>query len=396
MKDIDFDELDRAVSSVLGQKEPVAVETVAKTTTDAGQKLSVTLPSKNDSSSEIAVTSQPKSPAETRSDQADVSTRPELNLGGTARPQNPFTTKPRGKFMDVMHPSADMSSSSPEAPSPKMTHTTIEPLTSLLTEHVDATSEEEQKEPEISLEPVVDVDESKTLIGAEPIAAETAESTPSDVLSFASVSPSTIVEDKKPASSGYVDPLAAFDAAEPTVGNNDAEDTENIEDAPTSTASNNFSPQPSPFLSDTKVDKRPLGGFGDTESSLPDSDKPDNISINETDATNESQAAPVAVSLPRELQPDVVEVEAVHEREVIQDSSAKTSSSPFATTIAPAKADDDDRVEGHPLFDTSTYHEPIVAVNAKKTAPWVWWLVGLILCLIVGAGVGYFLFTAGL
>jgi hypothetical protein len=117
------------------------------------------------------------------------------------------------------------------------------------------------------------------------------------------------------------------------------------------------------------------------------------LSPDTSDQSTTMQAAPAA-ALPRELQPDVVGVESVQATEAEEPSSPQAA--PFATNVGPAAVSDDGRVEGHPLFDTSTYHEPIAAVPHKALPGWAMWAIGLAACLAVGAGVGYFLFTAGL
>ncbi|MEO5499055.1 MAG: hypothetical protein ABIR46_00985, partial [Candidatus Saccharimonadales bacterium] len=103
------------------------------------------------------------------------------------------------------------------------------------------------------------------------------------------------------------------------------------------------------------------------------------------------QSTPV-VPVPRELEDDIVKVEAAQ-----NEQEQTETSSPFAAHVAAsAKPNDDGRVDGHPLFDTSTYHEPIAAVHHGGISGWAKWLIGLMLCLAAGVGVGYFLFTAGL
>jgi hypothetical protein len=174
-----------------------------------------------------------------------------------------------------------------------------------------------------------------------------------------------------PTNSLYVDPLEMTQPSEATAPQ--------AETAPVETPQESM-PQPTPFLADAQVDKRPLGAFGEAESTeAPASEAP---------AAVDTQAAPT-VPLPRELQPDVVEVESsAQETEVQPVAAPATESKPTAA--------DDGRVEGHPLFDTSTYHEPITAVQGKGMPAWAKWLIGLLVCLALGAGVGYFLFTAGL
>lgn len=373
MKDIDFDELDKAVSSVLGKNTPAD-----KSPTASGDSTSVISPpaanepaqpapvAENDLPEPSVSTPMLTSPATTPAPSPDTSTSildAPSTTPAAAQTAPPIVVRPRGKFMDVMHPSADMNPATPSSSRP--TFTTTRPLTPLMPVTPPETASQAS---------TATVDEASALIGAEPAPVEdepeTAPASPSEpeetLLLPAETedeSAESESENSSVASSNYIDPL---DVA--TKASEAASPSENI--TPTT-----------PFLSDTKVDKRPLGAFGDAdEQATEDTPK---------EAEDDTQTSP-AVPLPRELQPDVVQVEAVQEPE-----KPVSAEKPFAAAVDVAADSDDGRVEGHPLFDTSTYHEPIAAVHAKKTAPWVFWIIGLGVCLLIGAGVGYFLFTSG-
>lgn len=365
MKDIDFDELDRAVSSVLSKTTP------ADTSESAAVASPAEVTASHDNTPTKPVVSEPQStsgPQSPLTDTGSGSPTPAPSLSTpepTTAAASPIRLRSRGKFMDVMHPSADMNPDVTPGDRPAFTPPrTLAPLT---------TQGVEQPEPTAAL------DESNALIGAEPapvsdIPETTAASIeePEETLLLPAETedeePDASQETQQDANAGYVDPLDIAPKIAP--------------EASDEVARPELAPQSTPFLSDTKVDKRPLGAFGDPD------EQDDDQSKNTADDT---QTAPV-VPLPRELQPDVVQVESVQEPE----QQPVASDKPFASTVSVADEDTDDgRVEGHPLFDTSTYHEPIAAVHAKKTAPWVFWVVGLGICLVIGAGVGYFLFTAG-
>lgn len=338
MKDIDFDELDRAVSSVLSKSTPADSLTTAPVE-----------PSSN------APTTRVSAPTH-------ISDVPETTPGPAPTAASPITLRPRGKFMDVIHPSADMNPAASVSARPAFSAPrTLAPLTARTIDQ---------------LEPTATVDEANALIGAEPAPVEVLSTNdePEEILLLPAETDDEPTDTKDESAtalgSNYVDPLDV--AVETSVAaTKEAPRQENI-------------PQTTPFLSDTKVDKRPLGAFGNADEQGPEAP---------TNVTDDTQTAPV-VPLPRELQPDVVQIESVQEAD---HTVAASSNKPFAASVGVDSDDTDDgRVEGHPLFDTSTYHEPIAAVHAKKTAPWVFWIVGLGICLVIGAGVGYFLFTAGL
>ena len=360
MKDIDFDELDRAVSSVLSKNTPV------EKSTSVSDEVPASTPLSEGSAPSQPITLEPQSTPEQQTPLTDASTNstmfettPSSPETTTAAPSS-ITLRTRGKFMDVMHPSADMNPSTSSGSRPDfMPPRTLAPLTS---------------RDNAPVEPTAAVDESNALIGAEPApatdvpeAAVDSQDEPEEMLLLPAETEDDTTETAPAETPGYVDPLDV--AAQPNTPL--SEETARTETAPQST----------PFLSDTKVDKRPLGAFGDADE--PDDDLTKNTS-------DDTQTVPVT-PLPRELQPDVVQVESVQEPD-----QATGTDKPFAASVSvAADTTDDGRVEGHPLFDTSTYHEPIAAAHAKKTAPWVFWVVGLGICLLIGAGVGYFLFTAG-
>lgn len=380
MKDIDFDELDRAVSSVLGQRssgDNTAATAQASVSGDSAQVV--------DTSQAVNVNN-----AQTTASRSQSTT--------------PLAIKRRGKFMDMVHPSADMTSSAPPV-TPARTKPLIEPLSSsVIPEEPQTEVVDEPDEPEV-IEPTAKLDESNALIGAEPVPVEnllpehTTESEVVDVktptvedvakVDESDPAPTTLVsenesvpaEPPKEQDSLYVDPL---DLSHPEETVQEEAIAEHTAEVPP-----HVEPVTTPFLADAQVEKRPLGAFGDAEST----ETSDAVETAEPESpvensnTTDTQSAP-AVPLPRELQPDVVEVES---------SSQEPETSPVPQTSNPkATESQDGRVEGHPLFDTSTYHEPIAAVHGKGLPGWAKWLIGLLTCLALGAGVGYFLFTAGL
>lgn len=165
MKDIDFDELDRAVSSVLSKKTTDApVDTVGLA---APQSVTPVTPIPQDGAVEPVV------PSETTTEPVvPEPTVPELSpapepvavpdvVSRTVKP-SPLMVKPRGKFMDVMHPSADMNPGTSDMPLPAMPAAPriLQPLnTPLLSAHTE--------DDPVEISPPVD--ESQALIGAEPV-----------------------------------------------------------------------------------------------------------------------------------------------------------------------------------------------------------------------------------
>lgn len=386
MKDIDFDELDRAVSSVLGEKTPKQGES---------DTTNVSVPSATHGASS-SVTPAPSDPAVDDGAKAKEPTavsseaeKPKPTSRGMS-----LASKRRGKFMDVMHPSGEMSASRKIPANPVHIAPIVEPL---LPAHAETTDAEEPRV-EHPAEPTASLDESHTPVGAEPASVDN-DTAPSLPETIATPTPDTVPAgafdrlvdgiidtdvSPKEKDETSVDPVGVVDketdgtvaVAETTISTDDDE----TESAAESSFGSSM-PQASPFLADTKVDKRPLGGAGVDA----DATNPQNTPL-------DTQTAP-QIPLPRELQPDVVGVESGSE----ETTAPVVSGSAFSakTETAPGGADDG-RVEGHPLFDASTYHEPIAVVHGKRTPSWIKWMIGLAVCLAVGAGVGYLLFTAGL
>jgi len=348
VKDIDFDELDKAVSSVLGTKGD---ETPASPAPAASSTLPVGTP---------ATASEPTPSVETTSPESPASTAP-------------LAVKRRGKFMDVVHPSSDMNKTG--GPSQPLLSPTAQKRLEPVSE---PTPTPEPVAPTAEPEPVV-LDEPKTeptpfTLPDEPqdVTEPTKVEPPTEVASpVPSEEPATLPDEPKPESSMTMpDPLADF----------------NPDETVKPTAEQDIAPVTTPFLEGAKVEKRPLGSFGDEQPVDPGStEQPD------TKATADLSQPP-AVTLPRELQSDIVQVEATHEgTPSVSDLSAKVGSTAGTLTL-----NDDAHETAHPLFDTTNYHEPIAAASKKKGGSWMWILIGLLVCLAIGAGVGYFIYTAGL
>lgn len=358
MKDIDFDELDRAVSSVLGQKVPTKQEKKA----DKPQAEPVS--DAETSSKGDAADTAPKAAKESSSETEARSAKP-----------TPLAIKRRGKFMDVMHPSADMQPNATSGTKPHRGQQVIAPLATV-------------DEPAAS-EPTAALDETHSLIGAEPVAASSELAILTDVSDDVYPHPDHGHAAESSDEPAKGDAKHTFDKDETGVADEETTsepgaaqlDTAASED----TAPAGAAPQATPFLTDTQVEKRPLGAFGEADTA------------GELSSDAELKPAEGPAALPRELQPDVVSVESVHEAEAEQAAADSDASvMPFPAKVPVAPEANDGRVEGHPLFDTSTYHEPIAAVHSKSLPGWAKWVLGLAACLAIGAGVGYFLFTAGL
>lgn len=340
MNDLDFDELDKAVNSLM---------------TNVPQQLSGQ--SKNDETEHVLDIA----PTLTR----DITPTPDkLNEAITRVTTAPAPAARRGgRFMDVVHPSSDMKKASiPERPVTRV-GVTIDPIRSVaMPTRADVTTK-----PAVSSTPFISNDNSQQ-------------------------------------AGEWPDPLEATDLG--TVNLPEEEEwsaitaLKDIESHDTSLLS--------PFLPDTKVEKRPLGNA--TLSMEQPEREADAVKLTVNDPNDQLPPTPPVVDqpLPEELQGDMMEVEAdthmgvpkteeSHPLEksvaVRQELKAETPLLSAGPTSIPQQYYEEpstgDKETGG-IYDTSTYHQPL-AHPAKKKSGWLW-IVWIVLILLVGAGIGATLF----
>jgi len=355
MKDLDFDELDRAVSSLMSN-----------------------VPDKTNAASAPAASSAPAAPSAAVPPADGATPITVVNNSKPVEPPAPATPTPAlapaqrrgGRFMDMVPSQAKPRSASP----PSREGVTITPR-----------SESPASEPAVA---------------TEPTPAETPQVVkPSEPTSPASSS----------ASSNWPDPLdmaSPTDTPEPTPKAEPAPDTP-ATDAPTAQSG----PLESPFLADAKVEKRPLNADSlelekSSEEETPAEDK---TSPSKTD----NESLPPAPPVPAELNSDLIAIES---NELVTDTA---SSEPFAgdkTEAAPDAKRLDEHSSGPigptsivqqykeqpssgdkthaAIFDASHYPEPL-AHPAKKSSGW-WWVVWVIILLAFGAGGAIVLYSLGI
>lgn len=369
MKDLDFDELDRAVSSLLGATGSKVESATPETTGLQGNSFEQTTP-------QDAPASEPRrnpSPA------------------ATSRPL--ATKRSTGRFMDVVHPSSDMKTAGSAAPVSR-TGMTITPPTASPEQSAEGTQDVPQA-PLPEVKPVDTPAEVETSVTQD----EHAFPDPLDFHGFTG-------EDETPAS------------AEP--GAPAEESGVSVSEEPT-TPDAERPALDSPFLTGAKIEKRPLGAFSvetntDTQAepapveeleapqeSSEDTQTPIDTDTNELVSTEEAdksveddpQTTPQAEALPEELHEDLLSIES-DENAVAHDAPAEpvspvsqpTSAQPLAAgsivqqykaaaAEAPAK-------DPTPIYDTDTYHQPLKHPVKKKSG----WLSALLILLLVLLGAG--------
>lgn len=292
MKDIDFDELDRAVNSLIAPKTTSVAATAETTAVPAVS-----------------------SPVSTAADELHTPAATPL----AAR-------RSSGRFMDVVHPSSDMRTSPVPARPAAHTEMTITP----------------------------------------------------------------------PSSSADLGPKATEEAAEPE----EAETVPDLIDMPvTPPVEDTPSPLESPFLSDAKVEKRPLGAFSNETSEPPmsvtppsETAKPETFEDTADEKPGNKSDHPIGTDtpLPAELQDNLLSIEANEDTE-----SKKDETPPIPTVVTPVGATSiqtqyteqpstGDQPTGA-VFDTDAYKKPIA--RPKKKSGWLI-VLWIFLLLVVGAGVG--------
>ena len=302
MQDLDYDELDKAVNSLMPQKAVA---------TDADDQSSPT----------TATTSSNDEPAPLVNNPITTQTSSSSVIKTVERPST-------GRFMDVVRPSADMRPSvnlpqrpTPSAPSPS--------------------------QPNISSTQI----------------AQTSNQRPN-------YTPPSFTNKEQPTTTNW----AGLDSYQ----------------APAETPE-------SPFLTEAKVEKRPLGAFSDE---VPVSVAPDVVDTNKPQDDNESdkeasKVTKIEEKLPAELDSSILSVESdssTHQNE------ADLRQNPLSQTTASInqqyteKPSSGDQNNGS-IYDTSSYHKAVIHQPKKKSG----WLivVWIILLLIggVGAGVAFYFFV---
>jgi hypothetical protein len=265
---------------------------------------------------------------------------------------SPAARRSTGRFMDVVHPSSDMRPNGMPAPTPRREEAIPERA-----EVVDS--------PE---EPIVEL-----------IAPSTAFHWPDPI----EVAGSAPVEET-PASKPAVEEL-------PPVTSPSEEDLDLIDDEDEEAA-----PLESPFLTDAKVEKRPLGAFSTADTSL-------GLPLLEDFPTPATEATPApapeieqeTAEIPAELHPDLLLLDAHSEDEEVPEllpehtDTAPENDIPTGPTSITQQYKEQPSTASQPsgaIFDTEAYHQPLAHTAKKRSnVTIIVWIVALIL---VGGGLG--------
>lgn len=387
MKDIDFDELDRAVNSLMSgvpKSAPVKNDDVKVLTLDAKLTEPVAPQSPSQPVTAPAELVQPTdvtdAPAPTAAEESAASS------------VSSVAARRAGRFMDVVHPSSDMTKATPPARGVSRQGVTIEPRPAVPAPSV-----------------------GQPVVAPEPVSAPTAAAEPASVVAPKEEAPSTNDwPDPLDMPTGESEPASAPEPLESAVQEVAAE--------PAPSANEPSEPLVSPFLADAKVEKRPLGGAApaQADTKADKAEEPDHSPVlgvmaadSPSDDDTDSQLPPEPVEtqapLPEELRGDLMAIES-DTSPVVESPEAEPASAPAAETPRPAapaqptptgpssiqqqykeEPSTGDQTSGA-IFDAAAYHQPLTH-PAKKKSSWPW-IVGVIVILLLGAAGGaalYFL-----
>lgn len=394
MSEIDFDELDRAVNDLMSN---VDTSKRHEGLDDPEDKV-VTLDSSSTESGKVA--SSPV--AETTT----VTPMPAPEAKPAPAQSSPLAVKRRGQFMDMVHPSSDMTSASRPV---KRDGVSIMPPSETVST---LPSTESVKKPSSSINAPANSKPTPTLSSIRTPSSTTVVSTPmstpapampsaekpSQPIASSAIQPPVQPNPTAPIASSYSSP----GVIEPSDNKNDQpEEVASVEsEIPAEIvdeASSISSPQPlptAPFLSDARVEKRPLGANSESAAKHPQ------------DVAEEEAPASEPVSLPAELQGDVVAVEAsvpldIDKAGSLSEAGSQSSDADLVvdagvdlTAQSIEQTDADDQVNGS-IYDTANYHQPIDGKKPEKKSSPLKWLAWFLVLLIVGigAGVAYFFLT---
>jgi hypothetical protein len=337
MKDLDFDELDRAVNSLIGGGQGQTDDAKEDTGTSATASVS-------------DVPTPESTPA---------SIIPDIN---TPAPQPLAARRSSGRFMDVVHPSSDMRGNFvPPRPSTRE-GTTIQPTSSSFVD-----------EPVMST-PSPDVSSPQEVATPEPIKSE------------------------------WPDPIDYDKSSNQPAAETEQTPSVVLNDEPTPVADDEMPPLESPFITDAKVEKRPLGAFTNEPTAPAAETVPPEVPASEPDidlSTNVEDDPNNETPMPAELQDNLLSIESSEDTAETQTndkttpiptmalpmlSSANETTGPVAITQQYVEQPSTGDKPAGSIFDVDNYHKPIAHPKKNKSG----WLmvVWIVLLIIFGIGAG--------
>lgn len=420
MSELDFDELDKAVNNLMSgvpKVEPPKNDDIK--TLDIDSTLSDTSrPSLDQLNSALtAVNSSTKT-----EDTSASSSTPTTPAAGS------LATRRSGRFMDVVHPSSDMKNMA--KPTTSRQAPTIEPVTKPA-DQTETKEETQTVEPTKATEPTLNdaalaESESTSMIADHEAHAQSEWPDPLEMSGYQPEADTNTSNDEEVASTSAdtTDMKPSDDSNKEDEDDDAVFSLDDLEDtAPEE-------PLSSPFITDAKVEKRPLGGLATevtpaaeptvSNEAAEHDDETSNDDPNDQLPANTSDVAPI---LPPELQKDLMAIETAGdtspqapateetpvgttptepatEKETVTEEPAPAETDvtekPAVETSIPAptgpssipqqykeEPNTGDQTNGG-IYDTDNYHQPL-AHPVKKKSGWLW-IVWILLLLIIGGG----------
>lgn len=425
MQDIDFDEIDRAVSAAAGTTPDPAAAPQPAPQPSARPERSAPRFDRQPSVQHVA-TQQPSlryvaTAVETVQEPAP---EPEAEPTPSEQPVQPSASpaarRSSGRFMDVVHPSSDMRPAHTVKP-------VISPSPSFVIENTARTAPAPTPTPtpsfEAPVEPVQDdQDDDDTSLASfhwpDPIDMDLSEPE----------APKTEVPAEEPVvdlTSGLSVPSAApvaEIAPEPEAPHTPEEDQLDDDEIDAIMSA----PLESPFLSDAKVEKRPLGAFSGAETVAPSEElvpsepatevNTDELDLSLDEPAKEAPEEPVH-EMPRELHEDILLLDA-HTTDAADDlAEPEAAVKPVATVLetpndavkpvapvtdvpsGPTSISQQYKEQpsstahaGVSIYDTDTYHQPLTHPPKKRSSVLI--IVWIIAIALLGGGLGLGIFLA--
>lgn len=407
MTDIDFDELDRAVSSLMDKQREKEAPVVANENNSevsapveekpvSGNSISTSFappvtpftPSsvastplssisqpeaKKDSSNDNTTPKEVDSPTNEKVTNDSIASRAPGVAASEVKSTSVIAKRPTGRFMDVVRPSSVSTIQKPAAPAPSRTGTTIQPSPDLVdvisTNNRHSAARKEMSDMVAQLDNLSDVPDLKDVHNESTFAE--IEDTPAEELSLT---------DK------IAQSLAVSNSEAPA--------------APMTT------PLESPFIANVEVEKRPLGSVNQTmTSSEMNSDEDTSVSADSEDiklehqyntnlsnySMSENSLSDVSDS-PMDLSPEII---AIEEAGVPEDSDDKMSTDIDSSLIESSELSEKETMDSEPapmFAAVSTEVKPSADKEKKKSGLLIALLIVLFLAIgMAGGAVSYFL-----
>ncbi|MFZ1257872.1 MAG: hypothetical protein WAQ25_00160 [Candidatus Saccharimonas sp.] len=406
MTEFDFEELDKAVNNLMSNVDASERNTALDDPEDKVLSLNTT-------------STVPTSPsASTATPVANSATTAPVAAASAAAP---LAVKRRGQFMDMVRPGS--TGKQPVSAPVNRQAATVEPLDTTL----QPAAPTQEPEPELPMADFSNLAFETEATGSS-LPSQSSESSPqlSSEPAVSTEDSSAPVENEtvEPTAPEWPDPIdLAMNAPEATTESQ----TESTEVSPEDelaaglesvAAEEPTEPLSSPFLPDTKVEKRPLGALSDTLSPAPESEATNtteaSTSVLDGESDSAASEAPESKSehtLPAELDSEIMSLESSNTGEAVETTDEDTPKTPGITEAENTEVDPVSPIEPGQIvqqyaetpstgdqsttaiYDTSTHAQPLAANAPKKSiVKWVIWLLVLAILSVLG-GAAYFYFT---